>query len=274
MLIHSKDISDYIDYLSELGFIITLHGKYITNSLFLKYNYHKNPYCHYVKNVFGQARLCVCHQEKVFSACDNGEFFGCCYAGVGEFVYPVNIKDNLAFFVSVSGYFAENTNEKALHFAAKHNLDKDEIMDLTNQFLKKEIPKKATVDTIVRPLIFMLESYFERKVETADSETVLYHKILRYIGENSHSHITMHELSEKFNYSISTLSHLFSKKSGKSLPAYIDDLRMSEAKWYLTNSNTSITEIALFLGYSSSNYFSTVFKQKFGVTPREYRGKK
>ncbi len=48
---------------------------------------------------------------------------------------------------------------------------------------------------------------------------------------------------------------------------------MREAEWYLIHSETSITEIALFLGYTSSNYFSSVFGKAHGISPREYRKK-
>ncbi len=95
--------------------------------------------------------------------------------------------------------------------------------------------------------------------------------MLKYVTENCHQKVTMSDLSEHFNYSVSTLSHLFMKHSGKTLPEYIDHLRLEEGKWYLKNSRTKIVDIAHFLGYSSSNYFSSVFKQKTGMTPREYR---
>jgi AraC-like DNA-binding protein len=47
--------------------------------------------------------------------------------------------------------------------------------------------------------------------------------------------------------------------------------RMFLAKQKLRGSDSSITEIALELGVSSSQYFATVFKKIVGVTPKEYR---
>ena len=269
--IHSKNIIAYIEYLKTSGFTVTLHGAFINNSIFMNYNYHQNPYCHYVKTVYGKWDICIKNQQKVMRMSEKGSFFGCCYAGVGEFVYPVEVDGAVSGFISVSGYKNRMTADKSNHFALKYSLEKDEIKRLCDKYLKADIPDKAMIDAVIEPLVFMLEAYFSRHRGDLSAEGQLYHKILRYVTENCHSRITMKQLSRQFNYSVSTLSHLFLKNSGKSLPEFIDDLRLNEAKWYLANSNTSITEIAMFLGYNNSNYFSSVFKSKQGMTPREYR---
>jgi AraC-like DNA-binding protein len=52
---------------------------------------------------------------------------------------------------------------------------------------------------------------------------------------------------------------------------YLTRLRMKKAKQLLKISKKSITEIAFDLGFSSSQYFATVFKKVTGITPRFYR---
>ncbi len=271
MKIHAKQIEAYIEFLKKAGFIITLHGAFVAQSPFMRYNYHQNPYCHYVKTVYGKWEECICRQDKVVAACADGSYFGCCYAGVGEFIYPVMGGGEVVSFVSVSGFFTDVSLDKSVHFAKKYGISEKDLTALLEKYLTRDIPGKSVVDAIIDPLVCMLEIYWEQKRETGGAEEDLYRKILRYVMENSHSKVTMERLSEQFHYSVSTISHLFLKRSGKSLPAYIDDLRLTEAKWYLSHSETGITEIAMFLGYSSSNYFSTVFKKKYHMTPREYR---
>lgn len=271
MNIHSENIISYIEYLKSVGYTVTLHGMLINDSVFKEYNYHQNPYCHFVKTVYGKWEECICHQKKVIEKATKGSYFGCCYAGVGEYVYPIKVKDKINGFISVSGYKSDLTTDKSRNFALKHTLSYEEIKLLAQKYLKDDIPQKKVVDAVVEPLAFMIEAYFERQSENCGEDVRIYHKVLRFVTENCHSRITMKQLSEHFNYSVSTLSHMFLKNSGKSLPEYIDDLRLNESKWYLANSNISIMEIASFLGYSSSNYFSSNFKLKQGVTPREYR---
>ena len=49
--------------------------------------------------------------------------------------------------------------------------------------------------------------------------------------------------------------------------------KIEKAKEILTESDTSITDIAFSLGFSSSNYFCAVFKKFMDCTPKDYRKK-
>ncbi|MCW3094273.1 MAG: monosaccharide transporter substrate-binding protein family [Ferruginibacter sp.] len=61
---------------------------------------------------------------------------------------------------------------------------------------------------------------------------------------------------------------------GYNVNDYILTVRMQKAKYLLLNENLSIAEIAFKVGFSSQAYFSTVFKSKFGVTPKAFKEKK
>ncbi len=52
---------------------------------------------------------------------------------------------------------------------------------------------------------------------------------------------------------------------------YINNFRLEQAKSMLQNHELTISEIAYKTGFSSPNYFSTVFKNKFGVSPNAFR---
>jgi signal transduction histidine kinase/AraC-like DNA-binding protein len=52
---------------------------------------------------------------------------------------------------------------------------------------------------------------------------------------------------------------------------YILSIRLQKAKYLLQHEETTISEIAYAVGFSSPAYFSTVFKSKFGVTPKAFK---
>jgi AraC-like DNA-binding protein len=52
---------------------------------------------------------------------------------------------------------------------------------------------------------------------------------------------------------------------------YILNIRLQKAKYLLQHEEFNISEIAYKVGFSSPAYFSTVFKSKFGVTPKVFR---
>jgi len=54
---------------------------------------------------------------------------------------------------------------------------------------------------------------------------------------------------------------------------YILKVRLQKAKYLLHHEELSISEIAYKVGFSSPAYFSTVFKSKFGVTPKDFKMK-
>jgi AraC-like DNA-binding protein len=58
---------------------------------------------------------------------------------------------------------------------------------------------------------------------------------------------------------------------GYSVNDYINTVRLKKAKHLLTSSEHTISEIAHLVGYSSAAYFSTAFKNQFGVTPSEFK---
>jgi len=61
---------------------------------------------------------------------------------------------------------------------------------------------------------------------------------------------------------------------GLNINDYILSVRMQRAKYLLLNEDLSISEISFKVGFSSQAYFSTVFKSKFGVTPKGFKEKK
>ena len=58
---------------------------------------------------------------------------------------------------------------------------------------------------------------------------------------------------------------------GCSISDYILDRRLKKAKYLLNHEDQSIAEVTYMVGFSNPNYFSTVFKSKYGCTPSEFK---
>lgn len=96
-------------------------------------------------------------------------------------------------------------------------------------------------------------------------------EVIRYINENYDSEITMEQIAEKFGLSSRYIRKCFSEETGMSCQQYITALRIERAKELLWFTSDTATEIALSIGFNSSQYFSRVFQQHMEMTPMEYR---
>jgi len=61
---------------------------------------------------------------------------------------------------------------------------------------------------------------------------------------------------------------------GCNITDYILNRRLKKAKYFLIHENYSISEITYMVGFSSPNYFATVFKAKYACTPSEFKRNK
>lgn len=79
------------------------------------------------------------------------------------------------------------------------------------------------------------------------------------------------DLLEIAHMSRSNLMRVFRKATGQSPIEYLVRLRIQRAMELLRNTDLSITEIAMEVGFNDSNYFSRQFHRILGESPRSFR---
>lgn len=98
-------------------------------------------------------------------------------------------------------------------------------------------------------------------------------KINQIINDNlDNSKFSVENLASALNISRVQLYRKTKAILGVSISDYIQNIRLDKAKTLLQETQLTISEIAYATGFSSPNYFSTSFKNKFGNSPKEYRG--
>lgn len=91
------------------------------------------------------------------------------------------------------------------------------------------------------------------------------------LDENIYGNITVEKIAEKLLVSKAHVISEFKKYYGSTPYAYYIDRKMNVAKDMLATTSMRINEIAETLGFCEQNYFSTLFKKKFGMSPDAYR---
>lgn len=96
-------------------------------------------------------------------------------------------------------------------------------------------------------------------------------KLRDYISTHLHEEISLADLSTISSLCSRSLSKKFREMSGVSIADYIHQQKMREAAHLLLHSDYDIAGIADFLNYSSQSYFTKVFHDMYGLTPKQYR---
>ena len=99
----------------------------------------------------------------------------------------------------------------------------------------------------------------------------LVRKAMAYIHTHYADAITRKDIARYTNVNEDHLTHSFQQELGLSPVAYITRYRIQQAKQLLTRGNLNITAVAQAVGIFDSDYFSRVFRQETGISPREYR---
>lgn len=113
------------------------------------------------------------------------------------------------------------------------------------------------------------------KKERVNSSSLLVGNAKQYVADNySDSELTVEGLSVKFHVSPTYFSTIFKRETGTTFIAYLTEHRLQIAIELLNTTDDKSYMIAEKVGYLEPNYFSYVFKKKFGVSPSRYRNKK
>ncbi|MDF2611975.1 MAG: transcriptional regulator, AraC family [Lachnospiraceae bacterium] len=96
--------------------------------------------------------------------------------------------------------------------------------------------------------------------------------VLRYIEEN-YKNASLGELASQLKQPMYQLSKLIKSYSGHTYKELLQVKRLNQAIYLLSSTNLSIADIIVAVGYDNTSYFHRVFKERYGVTPKEYRDK-
>lgn len=95
----------------------------------------------------------------------------------------------------------------------------------------------------------------------------------RMVEDLTHHH-TIEELAREFHLSATTLKTVFRRVYGTSINRYLVEYKIDVAEKMLLETELSVTEIALAIGYASTGKFSKTFREQRGITPKKFRDRK
>jgi AraC family transcriptional regulator of arabinose operon len=96
-------------------------------------------------------------------------------------------------------------------------------------------------------------------------------RVLDLIRQDFTAQHSLETLAQTVSLSSSRLCHLFKEEVGDTITNVLLSIRLGQAARLLEFTTESIQHIAEQVGFSSAFYFSRQFRQRFGMSPRDYR---
>lgn len=108
---------------------------------------------------------------------------------------------------------------------------------------------------------------YNHKIQTVHR----FEKLFQHIETNFASPLTTKDCAVQFNLSLSHFCHLFKETTGQGFIDYINKIRINKAQILIKDTDMSITEIALAVGFNDLGYFTRLFKKITKNTPTGLR---
>lgn len=159
-----------------------------------------------------------------------------------------------------------------IRLVQQYDLDLPEIFgregypENIGKMIKEEVFGGWLYDTCLR-----IHEQLSQERETSMQRVIQEAK--RYIQENyPDPELSVEKLCRHLHMSPAYFSTMFKKETGQAYTAYLTEVRLNQAVELLRMTDDKTYVIAAKVGYQEQNYFSYVFKKRFGVSPTKYRG--
>jgi AraC-like DNA-binding protein len=161
--------------------------------------------------------------------------------------------------------------EDILHEARNPQLGSHDLISSLLQTLFIHILRD--MDVMYKSNLTQASSTSSEPVRSQNSETgiSLAQNVRVYIEQNYQLELSLSDLAQRVYVSPYHLAHLFKEEVGMSPIQYLIKCRIDEAKRLLNETDHSVREIAMRVGYPNANYFNLLFSKIAGISPGKFR---
>lgn len=138
------------------------------------------------------------------------------------------------------------------------------------EYLTSNLDTLETLDDYRERILKSVAELYDRQKGKADFRPEVAQAI-NYIEENYKNEITLDEIATSVHMSKTYFCNVFKKETGEKFSTYLQSFRLEKAKQLLCSNQKKIYDIAYEVGFQSHTYFNNVFKEQYGMTPKEYR---
>jgi len=114
-----------------------------------------------------------------------------------------------------------------------------------------------------------IEDVEDKKYENASEDRLI--DVLKFVKEHLHEQIFLRQVAEVACMTEKSFCRFFRKRTNKSFFRFLNELRISQARQYLLQTDKSVADIAYHCGFTTSSHFCSVFREYTGKTPKQFK---
>lgn len=159
-----------------------------------------------------------------------------------------------------------------LHFKVADILPIQNLVENLIWTIWNKQSNRRSIHQVTMGLLFLqLLNHIERmETNSGNSGQKLMLDVLGYIEEHYRDG-ELNQLAELLNYDVYWLSKEIKKLTGRNYIELVQEKRLNQAAYLLDNTNMSVMNVGLNVGYDNLSYFHRIFQKRFGMSPRRYR---
>jgi len=147
------------------------------------------------------------------------------------------------------------------------------FQNIQTELINQEVGYTARINQLIDELLILAARQFTRQNNSRRDFPQTFMKLEQTLRENLSHQWTVEEMAALVGLGTTAFSEKVKSFSGFSPLNYLINIRISEAIKLLKRPDVHVTDIALDVGFYSSQHFATTFKKLTGYTPSEFRKK-
>ncbi|MBU3091825.1 helix-turn-helix domain-containing protein [Clostridium sp. CM028] len=175
-------------------------------------------------------------------------------------------------------YFYTNSSKEGAQHEEKYDVLRQYLSILACEVIQKSENFDDHIDAVLVKLLFhLINNFHYLTYENALKENVMqfqrYHRIIKYIYNNYMNKITLQDIANQEYLSSYYLCHQIKDISGTTFKDLVNNVRVDESIKLLLDTDKTISDISLDVGFSHARYYNKSFKDYYKCTPLQFRKK-
>ena len=236
-----------------------------------KFCVHSLRFCDLAKSSDGGYRTCLAHKTECLQSAprESSPYLKTCPWGLSEIALPIVRNGETEAMLYVGPCVSDLGEARAALFQSAEqtgNENSEAMLALLESYAEAGDRETLTaLAEIIRDYLLALPE------KACVHEHWPVSELKRVLQTDFSKQLTLTSLAALYGKNEKYLGRLFLAETGMTFKQYLTEIRLKHARDLLLVSGASILDIALDCGFGSVSYFNRLFRQRYQMTPSEYR---